>query len=260
MPRSVIDSGQLHYHDYDPTSSDGLSQGFDYGSEWLNKITGELFKCIDPTDGAAVWEYHVRTFDMDTIKDNNASPSVFNSTTMNNYALYQAVQTSMSGLDFFWQVHKTTNGYNNMSNGAWFDNFGGRYLTGSWSGYASNCTPLQIPYNCRIKTIILTFRYASFDWRSSAGPIHASFNFQTHVYDGSSTLTDFGVSFGSFSGDNTGHSTHRYVITNFEEITGTNYFPVYELLGVRFLKTTQPDGGAINSWSDPVVTFHFGPL
>lgn len=260
MPRSVIDSGQLHYYSVNPTVNDGLSAGFDYGSEWLNLVTGDMFKCVDPTDGAAVWEEHVRTADLRRIEDNNASPSVFNPVTMNNYALYQAIQTSMSGLDFFWQVHRTTTGNNNMSNGAWFYNFGGRYLTGSWSGYASNCTPLQIPYNCRIKTIILTFRYAAFDWLATAGQLHASFNFQTHAYDGSSTLTDLGIRFGNFSGNNTGTSTHRYVITSFEEIVGTNYFPVYELLGVRFLKTAQPDGGAINSWIDPVITFHFGPI
>lgn len=91
MPRSVIDAGQLSYHNTNPTATDDLTAGYDYGSEWVNVVEFKFFKCIDPTINAAVWHEIANVYQLNTIKDNNEDPSLFNPESMNNYALYNAV-------------------------------------------------------------------------------------------------------------------------------------------------------------------------
>lgn len=89
MPRSVIDSAQCHLDNRNPTPDDDVGAGYDYGSEWLNQTTQELFKCVSPANGVAVWQYEATLKDIDRVADNNADPSVFDPVTMNNYALFQ---------------------------------------------------------------------------------------------------------------------------------------------------------------------------
>ena len=38
-----------------PSLTDDASKGYQYFSGWYNSTTGELFTCVDPTVGAAVW-------------------------------------------------------------------------------------------------------------------------------------------------------------------------------------------------------------
>lgn len=40
----------------DPTVGDDSGLGYSVGSEWINTVTGAVFKCVDATLGAAVWE------------------------------------------------------------------------------------------------------------------------------------------------------------------------------------------------------------
>lgn len=40
----------------DPGASDDISEGYDVLSEWLNVSDGGVFKCVDATEGAAVWQ------------------------------------------------------------------------------------------------------------------------------------------------------------------------------------------------------------
>lgn len=40
----------------DPTVNDDAADGYEIGSEWTNSATGETFKLVDSTNGAAVWE------------------------------------------------------------------------------------------------------------------------------------------------------------------------------------------------------------
>ena len=39
----------------DPTPSNDSSQGYSWGSRWLNRTSGEVFTCVNPAVGAAVW-------------------------------------------------------------------------------------------------------------------------------------------------------------------------------------------------------------
>lgn len=39
----------------DPTVNDDETQGYSEGSRWYNQSTSEIFECMDPTTGAAVW-------------------------------------------------------------------------------------------------------------------------------------------------------------------------------------------------------------
>ncbi|QPF81673.1 hypothetical protein IC762_17770 [Bradyrhizobium genosp. L] len=38
-----------------PGPTNDFSQGYRKGSEWINTTTGEMYKCVDDTTGAAVW-------------------------------------------------------------------------------------------------------------------------------------------------------------------------------------------------------------
>jgi hypothetical protein len=39
----------------DPTVNDDITARYTPGSNWLNTVTGDLFWCVDPAAGAAVW-------------------------------------------------------------------------------------------------------------------------------------------------------------------------------------------------------------
>lgn len=48
--------------DTDPTSSDDSDAGFEVASCWLNTTTAEMWVCVDPASGSAVWRsFYVRT-------------------------------------------------------------------------------------------------------------------------------------------------------------------------------------------------------
>ena len=47
----------------DPTVNDDSSQGYEPRSTWFNTATGEIFKCIDATVGAAKWVLTSLTLD-----------------------------------------------------------------------------------------------------------------------------------------------------------------------------------------------------
>ena len=38
-----------------PTVTDDVDLGYEVGSTWVNTASGAIFKCVDSTDGAAVW-------------------------------------------------------------------------------------------------------------------------------------------------------------------------------------------------------------
>lgn len=39
----------------DPAAGNDLTEGYTKGSHWLNTVSGDLFWCVDPTTGVAVW-------------------------------------------------------------------------------------------------------------------------------------------------------------------------------------------------------------
>ena len=169
--------------------------------------------------------------------------------------------SSSGGSDYFvWQVHKTKNGNNLMSNATWFDCFGGTYLTGSYSGYSCGCTPLLIPYNFRLVKAFVTFRYAAFDWRGTAGNLYLELGFYTMFSTNATDYCRLTLELpGSFSGSNTGYSYYRFEVSSFVERVGTNSFVKDDFLGVMFRKDTNIPG-QISSVRDPVVQLHFEGL
>lgn len=39
-----------------PTTDDDYSLGYRVGSQWTNISSGEIFQCVDPSNGSAVWK------------------------------------------------------------------------------------------------------------------------------------------------------------------------------------------------------------
>ena len=45
--------------DRDPTATDDINTRVELGDDWLNTVTGAVFKCTDATMGAAVWSQYI---------------------------------------------------------------------------------------------------------------------------------------------------------------------------------------------------------
>lgn len=208
-----------------PVVTDDIASGYAVGSRWINISTQTEYVCVDNAEGAAVWKS-------------------------------ESGGGAGTG-DIIWQVHKTRNGNNNMSNGTWFDCINGKYLTGSWSGYASSCTPLLLPYKAKVSKVFALFRVAAFDWRASAGDIFMTLEFRTMFYNGSSDGCELVLTLpGSFSGSSTPNDTYKFEIPTFEVSSGVNVFNKQDMVGVM-LRKARSEPGYINSLRDPVLQIHF---
>lgn len=147
-----------------------------------------------------------------------------------------------------------------MSNGAFFRVRPGTFASGSYSGYPS-AFPLQMPFSCKLYSIVLTFREASFDWNATPGSILFELEFRRHYYNGSGVLCRLLVTIpGSFNLGSTGTNTWRYELfnTNFSVIDPAlpNNFLYGEMVGVRFVKASSGDR-RINSFKDIVMKLNF---
>jgi len=146
-----------------------------------------------------------------------------------------------------------------MSNGSFFRVRPGTFSSGSFSGYPA-AFPLQMPFRCKLYSIILTFRVAAFDFNATAGPILFELEFRVHFYNGSDVKTRILVSFGNFSGNSTGTDTWRYELfdDSFSVIDPLlpNDFDYAEMIGVRFVKASSGDR-RINSFTDIVMKLNF---
>ena len=157
---------------------------------------------------------------------------------------------------FSWTVKKYLSGNRSMTNGSFFDSNSG-ISTGSWSGFSNECSPLIIPYNCKIENVIIAFSEANFDWNSSPNNINLVFDFHSHQYNNApvkcrlkTTIND------TFSGNTTGTNNHKYIISDIEELINHNQFIQGEIIGVRFTKSGSGSGD-INSIRTPLVNFLF---
>lgn len=158
---------------------------------------------------------------------------------------------------YIWQIHKTKNGNNLMSNATWFDSWPSSNPSGSYSGYSSSAQPLIIPFNCHLKKALITFRKANFDWRSSVGSIFMELGFYTMIYNGHTDYCRLGLELsGDYSGNNTDYDTHKFEIINFVERVGSNNFSKHDLLGVQLRKDISREG-QIQSLSDPMILLYF---
>jgi hypothetical protein len=149
-----------------------------------------------------------------------------------------------------------------MSNGSFFRVRPGTFSSGSYSGYPS-AFPLQMPYNCKLDSIILTFRKADFDFNATAGHILFEIETRDHYYNGSDVLNRTLVRFGNFSGSSTGTDTFRFELfynntggQGFEYISGDSEIEYAKLIGCRFVKAPSGDR-RINSWTDIVMKLNY---
>ena len=152
-----------------------------------------------------------------------------------------------------------------MGNGSFFRVRPGVFSSGSYSGYPS-AFPLQIPFNCKLRSIVLTFRQASFDYNVTSGQILFEIETRSHVYNGSSIHNRVLVRFGDFSGNSTGHSTHTYELfynnvggDGFEYISGDGEIDCGTMIGCRFVKAPSGDR-RINSWTDIIMKLNYDAI
>lgn len=174
-----------------------------------------------------------------------------------------AIEEAKAGgiLTFPFELHYVSGvGLNTvMSNSSFFRVPPGTNPSGSYSGYPS-AFPIQIPYDCKLQKIILTFRAAAFDYNAVAGPILFDLELRSHVYNGSSVHSLHTVSFGSFSGSSTGHDQHTYELyagtPGFTLTSGTQKIDYGAMIGARFVKTGSGDR-RINNFTDIVMKLLF---
>jgi len=155
-----------------------------------------------------------------------------------------------------------------MSNGTIFRVRPGTFNSMSFSGYPA-AFPLQMPFNCRLYSIVMTFREASFDWNSSGGQILWELETQKMTYNQSSVanrilvrLGNYGTGFGG-SGNSTGTNTWTAELffnnsggDGFEYISGDPELSYGDLIGCRFVKAPSGDR-RVNSWRDIVLKLNF---
>jgi len=158
---------------------------------------------------------------------------------------------------FSIQVHKTKNGNNFMSNATWFDIWPEMMSSGSYSGFGSSTQPVIVPYACKLSKASIIFRKARFDWRSTSGSIYFCLGFYNHLYNGTELLCKLNAELeGEFSGNNTGYGTFKFLITDFEELNGSNSFDSLDVIGIQLRKDNNQDG-QIYSVSDPILLLEF---
>jgi hypothetical protein len=160
--------------------------------------------------------------------------------------------------DWSWQIHKTsTSSSLTMNIGTWFDAYGQRVNTGSWSGYPSNSMPLIVPFDMRLKRAQLIFKKANYDWRATAGALEITLGFYTMVYNGASEYCLLYKSFGTtFTGSTSGDDTFVFDLIDFEVGSGVNLFTKNMILGVQLRKYRGVEG-VINSIVCPIIHLHF---
>lgn len=156
-----------------------------------------------------------------------------------------------------WQLHKTRNGDNAMSNASWFDAWPARYASGSYSGFGSNAQPLIVPFDCKLVGALVTIRRGRYDWISSEGSLFIEFGFYTMVHNGHTDYCRLGAELeGDFSGNDTGTGTHKWCVNEFTERVGSNSFSKHDVLGVQFRKDiSQP--GQLYTIYDPIILLDF---
>jgi len=148
-----------------------------------------------------------------------------------------------------------------MSNGAFFRVRPGTSASGSYSGYPS-AFPLQSPFNCKLYSIVLTFRNMNFDWSATSGPICFEIETRNHYYNGSDVSSRVQVTFGNFSGSLTGHDTWRYELfyntsgDGFYRISGDEFHNYGDMIGCRFVKASVGDR-KVNSMVDVVMKLNY---
>lgn len=134
------------------------------------------------------------------------------------------------GKDFQYSIKLESN----IGSGQWYDRYKDIH-SGHWQGWnKKDSNPMILPYNCKIVKAHINFSKAKFDWRSSAGPIYLDIGFLDHNYNGTfnERILRFEID-GSFTGNDTGNSSFRYILTedDISAMSGSNNFNEGEMIG-----------------------------
>jgi len=205
------------------------------------------------------WDYY---FDASGIKY-TPDGIIFTSDNVQD-AIYESYVKSKGIRTFPFELHYVSGtGLNtNMSNGSFFRVRPGTFSSGSYSGYPA-AFPLQIPFDCKLFSIVLTFRQASFDWNANFGPILFEIETRDHYYNGSDIHNRILVRFGNWNFSSTGTATHQFELfyndtggQGFSYISGNQVHGYGDMVGCRFVKAPSGDR-RINSFRDIVMKLNF---
>jgi len=143
----------------------------------------------------------------------------------------------------------------NINNATWLNNNGDK-VSGSYSGWTSSY-PTILPTNCAISKILIAFKGASYDWRSSPGNLFFCLSIYTHLYNSASLKTSLNLELdGDFTGSSFDHTSYIWTVNTFTELTGSNLFSEKDVVGFMFRKdNTQP--GQIWRVKELIVTILF---
>jgi len=187
-------------------------------------------------------------------------------------AIQEAYSKAKGIRTFPFELHYVSGTGSNttMNNGTFFRVRPVTASSGSFSGYPA-AFPLQLPFNCKLFSIVLTFRRADFDWNTSGGIIRFELETRTHTYNGSSILNRVMVRIGNYGAgfppgwnSSTGDSTftNEVFFNSDDNVQGFSYISgipemVYgDMIGCRFVKAPTGDR-RINSFSDIVMKLNY---
>ena len=150
-----------------------------------------------------------------------------------------------------------TGGNTTMNNSSFFRIKPGTFPSGSFAGYTS-CFPLLVPFLCRLKSLVITFTIANFDWTASAGPVSFDLEFQKILHNGSSVYSVYRVSWGNYSGSQISYGFNTFSLdsSNFTLISGVDNLQPGDLIGWRFVKSSAPARN-INNFQNILLTLNF---
>lgn len=153
-----------------------------------------------------------------------------------------------------------TGGGTTMNNNTFFRVRPGTFSSGSYGGYPS-CFPLQMPFKCRLYSVVLTFALANFNYSATPGQVALQLTMRDHTQNGSSVHNQTLLKWGNYSGTqipygfNTVELFASTVGDGFQVTSGSDEYVYGQQIGVLF--TLPGLTREIQSFSDIVMKLNF---